>query len=225
MEEGEAVDPHAVQSDAQTMTFEYAVERSRWTWSEQLRDLYGLRAEQEPTTELLLDRLAEQDRLVLLATLEDLLGRPGAQSCVCQLLDQHGRMRRVIFVGQSSAQAGTMARLTGFMVDITEPVRETARAAVAASAEHRATIEQAKGALMVTFGVDEDAAFELLRSYSSQHNIKLTVVAARLVAGVTDRAFSGQEPVSTLLDIVVGLRDIAGTAEVGALVRTRRDSA
>ena len=219
------MDPHAVQSDAQTMSFEFAFERNRWSWSQQLRDLFGLSAGQEPTTELMLARLVEEDRPVLLARLEDLLGQPGAQSCVCQLEDRYGRRRRVVVVGQSRAVAGTMTQLTGFVVDITEPFRETARAAVAASAEHRATIEQAKGALMVTFGVDEDAAFELLRAYSSQHNIKLTVVAARIVAGVADRAFSGQEPVSSLIDIVVGLRGSAGSPQVGALLRAERDSA
>lgn len=219
------MDPHAVQSDAQTMSFEYAFERRRWTWSDQLRELYGLVPGDEPTTEMMLARLVEEDRPALLGRLEDLMGQPGAQSCVCGLTDQHGRLRRMIFVGQSRADEGTVVRLTGFMVDITEPFRETARAAVAASAEHRATIEQAKGALMVTFGVDEDAAFELLRSYSSQHNIKLTVVAQRIVAGVADAAFGRQEPVSSLLDLVVGLGETSGSAEVGALLRAQRDSA
>ena len=83
---------------------------------------------------------------------------------------------------------------------------------MAASAEHRAAIEQAKGALMLTFGVEEDGAFELLRAYSSRHNIKLAEVAHRIVAGLCDPAFSRDEPVRSLLDIVMALEPSDGAS-------------
>jgi hypothetical protein len=133
------------------------------------------------------------------------LDHAGPYSCVYSLRSRDGRVRRVIFVGESEAVGGVVKRLSGFVVDLTEPIRETARAAVAASAEHRATIEQAKGALMLTFGVDEDGAFELLRAYSSRHNIKLAEVAHRIMAGLGDTSFSRDEPVRSLLDIVIAL--------------------
>ena len=55
--------------------------------------------------------------------------------------------------------------------------------AVELSAETRAAIEQAKGALMITYGLDEDEAFALLRWHSQHSNIKLRDIAA----GITDR--------------------------------------
>ena len=45
----------------------------------------------------------------------------------------------------------------------------------------RAPIEQAKGMVMLRYGVDEDAAFRVLRKWSSVHNVKLRVVAAALI--------------------------------------------
>jgi hypothetical protein len=187
------------------MSFEYDVESGRWTWSQGLCELHNLAPGEEPTTHLILDRMVEEDRPVMLARFRHHLDHPGPYSCVYSLIRSDGHIRRVIFVGESQAVGGKVARLTGFVVDLTEPLRETARAAVAASAEHRAAIEQAKGALMLTFGVEEDGAFELLRAYSSRHNIKLAEVAHRIVAGLCDPAFSRDEPVRSLLDIVMAL--------------------
>ena len=48
--------------------------------------------------------------------------------------------------------------------------------------EARAAIEQAKGALMVTYGVDADQAFKLLLWRSQQTNTKLRALAAQLVS-------------------------------------------
>lgn len=208
-----------VHCGCRTMFFEYEAESGRWAWSQGLRDLHGLVGGEEPTTEVILGRVVEDDRPVMLAKLRRPLNEPGPYSCVYRMMDTRGRMRRMILVGQSESAGGTVKRSTGFVVDITESFREGARAAVAASAEHRAAIEQAKGALMVTFGVDEDTSFDLLKAYSSQHNLKLSVVAQRIIAGISDPAFSRDEPARSLLDIVIGL-DAAGTDGGAALVRT-----
>ena len=136
----------------------------------------------------------------------DHLEHPGPYSCVYRLVDPDERVRRVIFVGESEAVDGAVTRLSGFVVDITEPMRRSAREAVAASVEHRASIEQAKGALMLTFGIGEGPAFDLLRAYSSHHNRKLAEVAERIVTGLADPHFSSDDPVRNLLDIVSGLQ-------------------
>lgn len=52
----------------------------------------------------------------------------------------------------------------------------------------RAVIEQAKGVLMATFAIDDDAAFERLRDTSQAENRKLRVVAADVV----DAAVAGR---------------------------------
>ena len=50
----------------------------------------------------------------------------------------------------------------------------------------RAAIEQAKGALMITYGLHEDEAFALLRRQSQHHNIKLRDIAATITDRSTD---------------------------------------
>jgi hypothetical protein len=57
----------------------------------------------------------------------------------------------------------------------------------------RAVIEQAKGALLVSHGLTADAAFDLLRWYSQQHNLRVTDLATRLVTAL---AGGGRCPVT-----------------------------
>jgi len=63
--------------------------------------------------------------------------------------------------------------------------------AVAEISENRAAIEQAKGMLMMTYGIDAGAAFELLKWRSQQNNVKLRVLAEQLVTDFT--ALGGRE--------------------------------
>lgn len=48
-------------------------------------------------------------------------------------------------------------------------------------------IEQSKGLLMGYWGIDADAAFELLRRWSSHSNTKLRLISEALVAAATHR--------------------------------------
>jgi hypothetical protein len=45
---------------------------------------------------------------------------------------------------------------------------------------NRALIEQTKGMLMFVYGIDADAAFDVLRKQSQQHNIKLRLIAEQI---------------------------------------------
>jgi len=58
-------------------------------------------------------------------------------------------------------------------------------AAVAEVVENRAVIEQAKGMLMLVYGIDADGAFELLRLRSQHSNVKLRLLAEQIVADLT----------------------------------------
>jgi hypothetical protein len=55
-------------------------------------------------------------------------------------------------------------------------------------AEHRALIEQAKGMLMFVYGLDADEAFDVLRSQSQQHNVKLLLIAEQVVKDLVELA-------------------------------------
>ena len=57
---------------------------------------------------------------------------------------------------------------------------EEATDAFKALVEQRAMIEQTKGMLMLVYGIDADEAFEILRTQSQHHNVKLRVIAEQI---------------------------------------------
>ena len=69
----------------------------------------------------------------------------------------------------------------------------------------RATIEQAKGALMLVYGLDAEAAFSLLSWQSQRSNIKLRDLAERLVAVVGGDAYASAAIRQRLDEIVYSL--------------------
>ena len=192
-------------ADTRAALFEYDVPADRWAWSDRLRSLHGLGPKDEPSTDLMLARMVPEDRPTMTARFEQHLQNPGAYSCAYRLIDPAGRVRQIVLVGESEAAGGVVKRLHGFVVDITDAVRQRTAEAVGAAAEHRAAIEQAKGALMLGFGVDHDAAFDLLRTYSNRSNVKLAALAEHIVARLASPEFSREEPVRSLLDILMDL--------------------
>ncbi|MFF2027241.1 ANTAR domain-containing protein [Streptomyces sp. NPDC058171] len=63
-------------------------------------------------------------------------------------------------------------------------MQESVDEVVAELEKSRAVIEQAKGMLMVAYGIGADRAFDVLTWHSQQTNTKLRTVAERLVAAV-----------------------------------------
>ena len=189
------------------LLFEYDPQSDRWVWSEGMRDLFGLPSDQAPSTEFLLGRMLEPDRTQLRDRFEQHLGTPGSFSCAFRMSDGRGRARQVRYVAHGEAGGVEVKRVYGFVIDVTEVWGDYAAEAVAGAFEHRAGIEQAKGALMLSFGIDDAAAFELLRGYSNRANLKLSVVAERITAGLSDARFAREDPVRSLLDIVTDLED------------------
>ena len=64
--------------------------------------------------------------------------------------------------------------------DIVQNEAQRFSAAVQDFAERRALIEQTKGMLMLVYGIDADEAFEILRTQSQHHNIKLRLIAEQI---------------------------------------------
>jgi hypothetical protein len=186
-------------------SFEYHPGEDRWDWSPELFTLHGVPATVQPTTELMLEHMVEEDRTAVLNRLRECLGTPGPYSFSYRLVDARGVARQLAFVGNSETDGQGDIRLHGFVVDITEPVRARASEAVRAATENRSAIEQAKGALMLTFGVDEDLAFSLLRGYSMRHNVKLARLAARIMECLAYPAYADLGPGASLLAVLFDL--------------------
>jgi len=82
----------------------------------------------------------------------------------------------------------------GFYLDVTPVERERqdqVTAAVTIITEQRAGIEQAKGMLMLIYGMNDWAAFELLKWRSQETNVKLKRLARQVAADFV--ALSGSE--------------------------------
>nr|BFF19657.1 PAS and ANTAR domain-containing protein [Promicromonospora thailandica] len=140
-----------------------------------------------PTTPLMLSHKHPEDRArvdgVLRLAAET--GRPF--SSVHRIRDAYGRTRTLAVTGQGRRDpvTGQVVELFGYFIDVTESHKEAAAreatASIQASAEKRAVIEQAKGVLMVVYGVGETAAFELLREASNLANVAVRDIAQTLV--------------------------------------------
>jgi len=177
--------------------FTHDVAARTWKWDDEVFRIHGLEpGDVEPTTEYVLGCAAPDDRERVAEVLirSTTTGEPFS---VCYLLDaEDDTERRVVLVCEGGVcdpdTEVPVTQLDGYYVDLTDDfaqvASEEAREAVAASAEHRAAIEQAKGSLMLAYGLDADQAFAMLRWWSRSKNVKVRDLAEHL----TEIASSGE---------------------------------
>lgn len=166
--------------------YTYTVADGSWTWSDGVYALHGFAPREIPaTTDVLLRHKHPDDRTRAFEVLETAVQDGEPFSCYHRIIDRHEKVRSVLSVGRGVKDVeGKVQQVDGFFVDLTEVRRTETEAEVqlvlARVAEHRASIEQAKGMVMLATGCDADAAFGLLRSCSQNANMKLHAVAGRL---------------------------------------------
>jgi hypothetical protein len=167
--------------------FRFYFEDQRWEWSEQVQRMHGYEpGTVTPTTELVLAHKHPEDRGKVAKTIDEMLLARRAFSTRHRILDTRGVVHQVVVVGDLLADRQDVVIGThGYYVDIT-PSSDRARedlisARVAEITEHRAVIEQAKGMLMLVYGLDDEAAFDLLRWRSQSSNVKLRRLAEKIV--------------------------------------------
>jgi ANTAR domain/PAS fold len=167
--------------------FRFYFEDQRWEWSEQVQRMHGYEpGTVTPTTELVLAHKHPEDRGEVAKTIDEMLVARRAFSTRHRILDTRGVVHQVVVVGDLLTDRQDVVIGThGYYVDIT-PSSDRARedlisARVAEITEHRAVIEHAKGMLMLIYGLDDDAAFDLLRWRSQSSNVKLRRLAEKIV--------------------------------------------
>ena len=198
----------AYHDSATTDAFSYDVASKAWTTSRRMRTLHGLAPQEVLTTEGLLERMHPDDRAEVLARFEEHQTKVGPYSCMYRMTGPDGRQHLLRFVGRSVGGPDGVVALEGFVLDLTDDISAWQTQAVTASAATRGVIEQAKGALMLAFGVDEENAFRMLAGYSQHRNVKLRDVAAYITAAIVDpRYFDTEQPVESLLEIISRLTD------------------
>ena len=171
-------------------SYRYIAATGSWEWSDGIYAIHGFRrGEVVPTTALLLAHVYSCDRRDVARLIAACLQDGQIFSCLYRVTDAAAKRRWVLIAGEGILDGGgAVTGLRGYLVDLTAQQasvqsRETV-ATMRKAAASRATIEQAKGALMLAYGLDADAAFAML-SWQSQHaNIKLRDLAGRLVTAV-----------------------------------------
>jgi hypothetical protein len=187
--------------------FSYDVATDSWWWSTNLYTIHGFApGEIVPTTELMAAHQHPDDRpgaVELITT-----GKPFCSRH--RILDAQRRVHTVITVGEGvRGDDDQIVQVRGCFIDLTQSLHHdlatATRLAVELSAGSRAAIEQAKGALMITYGIDEDEAFALLRWHSQHTNIKLRDIAAGIIDRTSDPGIAGLTADRKITEILADL--------------------
>lgn len=176
--------------------FTYTVATDSWWWSTSLYTIYGFTpGEIVPTTALMTAHQHPDDRAgaTELITAAVTAGKPFCSRH--RIIDAQQRTHTVVTIGEGIRDTDDqIVQVSGYLIDVTRSLQRDLAAAtqtaVEQSAETRAAIEQAKGALMITYGLDENEAFALLRWHSQHTNIKLRDIAAGITDNTDDPAIA-----------------------------------
>ncbi|BBX99625.1 PAS and ANTAR domain-containing protein [Mycobacterium seoulense] len=166
--------------------FRFYFTDQRWEWSEQVQRMHGYEpGSVTPTTELVLSHKHPDDRGLVAATIDQIVNTRQAFSTRHRIVDTAGNVRHVVVVSDRLFDDdGDVVGTHGFYIDVTrapgQANEEIVSAKLAEISENRAGIEQAKGMLMLVYGISAGAAFELLKWLSQEANIKLRPLAEQI---------------------------------------------
>jgi PAS domain S-box-containing protein len=173
--------------------FSYFTAEDRWEWSDAVAEMHGYESGTvSPTTELVLSHKHPDDNPDVALLIEQVRRNGVPFSSRHRIIDTKGHSRLVVVVAECSYGAdGEITGTTGFYVDVTEQydtdVQRKLGEVIAEIESHRAVINQAMGMLMLVYGVSADRAFDVLTWRSSETNVKVREIAARLVSDAAPR--------------------------------------
>ncbi|WP_432279588.1 PAS and ANTAR domain-containing protein [Nocardia carnea] len=162
----------------------------RWEWSDEVAALHGYSpGEVQPTTELLLSQKHPDDRAEVADTLAMVTQTGQPFSSRHRVIHTAGRTRHVLVVGEPDARRH---RRRGRHHRVLHRRHRRSRRGTPANLDQllpekiaaREAIEQAKGALMMVYGITADQAFQVLVWCSQETNTKLRELATTLVSAV-----------------------------------------
>ncbi|MDT5094354.1 MAG: hypothetical protein QOH60_3717 [Mycobacterium sp.] len=176
--------------------FRFYFDDDRWEWSPQVEKMHGYPpGSVTPTTEMVLSHKHPDDYRQIADTLHLIRQTRQAFSSRHRIIDAEGRVHHVVVVGDLlHDDNGIVIGTRGFYVDVTPAERarqDQVTAAVTRISARRAGIEQTKGMLMLIYGIDDTAAFDLLKWRSQETNVKLRALAEQI--GADFLALSGSE--------------------------------
>jgi ANTAR domain/PAS fold len=180
-------DGESAESTESVGWFRHYFASDEWEWSDEVYRIHGYApGAPEITTSLVLSHKHPDDRERLAAALERIRADLKPLSSRHRIIDTNGVERSIVAGGDLLRDTdGAIIGTHGFYIDVTESetrTQERISRQVAEIAKTREVIEQAKGMLMAVYGLDSDAAFEILRWRSQHTNTKLHTLAEQLVA-------------------------------------------
>lgn len=177
-------------------TFQFRFADQRWVWSDEVAALHGYEpGTVSPTTELLLSHKHPEDRAQVANTLANSIENAEPFSSRHRIIDTAGHVHHVIVVADRLVDdTDTVIGTCGYYIDVTDALaerqQETLDDALPELYAARAVIEQAKGALMLVYGISPEQAFRVLSWRSQETNVKLRTLSARLVADLNSLTHS-----------------------------------
>ncbi len=187
--------------------FRYDVATDRWWWSDEVYRMHGFEpGEVVPTTAMILAHKHPEDRERYAGALTTTALLGGSFASVHRIVDAQGRERVLAAIGVAQSQGDLpVTQITGHFVDITASVRTLAATEatrqIRAADSHRAVIDQAMGITAARTGLTVEEAFDLLRGASMRSNVKLRVLAERVVANASQPQAEQQDsPPAWLLE-------------------------
>jgi len=183
---------------AMTGKFSFDVADGTWKWDPEVYRIHGIAPDSvQPTLEHVLGAAVGPDCDRVKEALAQMAVTSESFSLHYRLHAADDCDRAVVLVGESAVcDADDVTLIEGYFIDLTADVEaaaaEAADAAVEASAEHRGVIEQAKGALMLAYGFDANAAFSMLTWWSRNRNIKVRELAAQLMQASEEGAATAE---------------------------------
>jgi PAS domain S-box-containing protein len=169
-------------------SFRYLRAQDQWEWSDAVAHMHGYTAGQvQPTTALVMSHKHPDDAANVAMLIESMTGQGRPFSSRHRIIDTHGRIHPVVVIGERMYDDdGKVIGSHGLYVDLSDvDGRGTVEDAIADFTEHRALIEQAKGILMMTYGVSDERAFDILVWRSQETNTKLRKLALQIIRDFT----------------------------------------
>jgi anti-anti-sigma factor len=209
-------------------SYRYTAAIDRWEWSDAVYDIHGFRrGDVIPSAELLLTHVHAGDRQNAERHIRACMRDGKLFSHLYRLIDTAQQERWVLIAGEGTFDAArTVTGIRGYLIDLTAPLTRARTKEVARvlhkAADARATIEQAKGALMLVYGLDAQTAFALLSWHSQHANIKLRDLARRLVTGM---AGDFNAPVGFRARLDESVYSLPGTAAPASWLPAQRGEA
>lgn len=195
-DEGESAEELVTVASERTGWFRFYFDDQRWEWSDEVQRLHGYQpGTVTPTMELVLSHKHPDDRDKVAATIDHIIHTRGVFSGRHRIIDTRGAVHSVIVIGdQFFDDDGAVIGTHGFYLDVSPSVQAREDAITARLdeiAQNRATIERAKGMLMVIYDIDAEAAFDVLKWLSQASNVKVRSLCERLCSDLRGVAASG----------------------------------